>query len=497
MVDITSKSDISVDATYPDVTVNTLSFGSCHKTRSVDPRRGIIWDSIASIQPDAFLWTGDVIYPPAKGLSDVDTLEAEYINMLTNATVGYSRFISPPRTDDGLPVRLSGGIHGTWDDHDYGGNDYGHEMPDRPERRDLFFNFLKASNQNIGNKRVDSHDADEESTYPNQRKGVYNSVSFGTSPQKVLILFMDTRWGRHPNCIPSLGRTKLPLGSVLASITRWITAGLHFEKIWPSRCNDQSMIHEEQWEWMQTQLEESDAQVHIVVSSIQITSTNPAVESWGHFPKERDRLLNLLNGVKGLVLLSGDVHHGELLDTSASFTRNEQNDSMSYHPEVNGRVIEVTSSGLTHSCDEPFYGPLCAPILNTFWKHRYHENTPSSSKRSNNPHLQNYYTGRNFGSINIDWGEGGNAIPHLGSKMKVNIHNEHGEIVLSTASQPLSSYGSTMSDQQLDAIPKCNDGHLLPIAGGVITLVSMIAVIYAFCKNFRMRTNIGCKEKLS
>lgn len=43
-------------------------------------------------------------------------------------------------------------------------------------------------------------------------------------------------------------------------------------------------------------------------------TSNPLVESWGHFPKSRARVLDLLDRTQpaGLVILSGDVHHAEL-----------------------------------------------------------------------------------------------------------------------------------------------------------------------------------------
>lgn len=43
-------------------------------------------------------------------------------------------------------------------------------------------------------------------------------------------------------------------------------------------------------------------------------TSNPLVESWGHFPRSRTRLLDLLHRTNpaGLVMLSGDVHHAEL-----------------------------------------------------------------------------------------------------------------------------------------------------------------------------------------
>ena len=46
----------------------------------------------------------------------------------------------------------------------------------------------------------------------------------------------------------------------------------------------------------------------------QVLTSNPLVESWGHFPRSRKRLLDLLQRTDpaGLVILSGDVHHAEL-----------------------------------------------------------------------------------------------------------------------------------------------------------------------------------------
>lgn len=47
----------------------------------------------------------------------------------------------------------------------------------------------------------------------------------------------------------------------------------------------------------------------------QMLTSNPLVESWGHFPRSKDRMLDLLRRTDpaGLVILSGDVHHAELI----------------------------------------------------------------------------------------------------------------------------------------------------------------------------------------
>ena len=81
-----------------------------------------------------------------------------------------------------------------------------------------------------------------------------------------------------------------------------------------------------------------------------------------------------------MLVISGDVHHAEIA-------------------EVQG-IKEVTSSGLTHSCDGPWYGFVCPHMLSSFPLHR----DPSDF----------YYTGKNFGVVDVD--EGG-----MGVKVRINV----------------------------------------------------------------------------
>ena len=130
-----------------------------------------------------------------KGDTPLHVMLYEYDQMLQNNTLGYARF---------LQNDLIGGVHGTWDDHDYGGNDRGSELKDREARRDAYLNFLGVLKEN---KRY-------------QRQGVYSSVEFGDdvhsmqydstntqgrSNNKVKVIFLDTRWHREKHCIPSVG----------------------------------------------------------------------------------------------------------------------------------------------------------------------------------------------------------------------------------------------------------------------------------------------------
>jgi alkaline phosphatase D len=314
-----SISNPKIDVEYPDVTTKILTFGSCHNNKLLKPGQPIIWDAISALKPDAFLWTGDTIYSSIKsGISSPALLQEQYAQMTNNKTIGYSTFLSKGEVDG----YLKGGVHGTWDDHDYGANDSGMQMPKRKERQNLLLDFWG----------VDEKDERRE------RNGIYSSVTFGTAPQKVKVVFMDTRSARSRHCIPSVGALPIPMASAFACVTRWITAGLNLQKFIP-RCKNGKILDDAQWTWLEEQMLGTDAQVNILVSSIQVLSSNPMMETWGQFPSERDRLLSILNNVeegKSVVVLSGDVHHAEILDSSTGVSRST------------GRTIEVTSSGLTH-----------------------------------------------------------------------------------------------------------------------------------------------------
>lgn len=309
----------AADFEFPNITLTTAAFGSCHNRKYSSEKT---WSSIRETDPQVWFWTGDSVYTKGRKEASLESLKYEYDQMKTNGTLGYSNF-HPPL-----------GIYGTWDDHDYGGNDAGRELPKRRERADLFWDFLGRKIEN--------------------RDGVYSSLTIGSAPRKVQVIFLDTRWHREQHCIPSVAM-KMPLGSGFACLSRWLAAALV-----PNLCPSQStMLGEEQWKWFEQETDASDSTVTIIVSSIQVLTTNPMMEGWGHFPSERDRLLRWiakLSHKKAVYILSGDVHHGEILDPMS---------------QKEDTFLEVTSSGLTHHCAMPFYGGLCEPLLNTYSSHRY------------------------------------------------------------------------------------------------------------------------------
>lgn len=309
------------------------------------------------------------------------TLALSFSLSLQRSNPAYKAFL------EGKPVPLETNAHpsstcephrppavvGTWDDHDFGINDGGgggsltkYGVTDATERQRLFHDFL-----------------DTPADSPLRRRGgVYASHQYGPPGRQVKIILLDTRGRRALHAIPSVGSVSKYV-PVVGGIFGMLGAFSRAAAAWLGLSNGGSntLLDAEQWRWLEAQLANSSAQAHIIVSSIQVLTSNPLVESWGHFPAERQRLLDLLNKTSplGLLLLSGDVHMGEFMSGSAS-----------------SEVLEVTSSGLTHTCSGGLVpGFVCSAVVRMFGAARY-TGGPA------------YYSGRNFATVDFGW-------PRLGS----------------------------------------------------------------------------------
>lgn len=103
---------------------------------------------------------------------------------------------------------------------------------------------------------------------------------------------------------------------------------------------------------------------------------------------------------------------------------------------------------------------MCQPILNHFNKHLL---------------LASILSEKNFGSVNIDWAT---------RKFHVRVHNESGQIVLSTGPLEMDA-AANLSENELDAVYECIDGHfrLVAVAGTVLLAI----VIKRFLKRKRTK----------
>jgi len=232
---------------------------------------------------------------------------------------------------------------------------------------------------------------------------LYHERTIYTGRIKSKFIFLDTRSYRDYHHIPSVGEySLLPYSAHLAAFIRLFCAlfgiGGH---------HSGDVLGRMQFNWLKHILEVSDADVHVIISSIQVFTSNPVVESWGHFPRAKSELFQLLlnTNPRNLIFLSGDVHYAEFsvpwqlkeevrtTPSGESKVDNIESSSTIQSPPSNvippSGWIEVTSSGLTHTCaDSLLTSYLCPVMLRIFGDHRI---TPKS-----------YFIGKNFGVIEIE-----------------------------------------------------------------------------------------------
>ena len=262
----------AVDTTQ---TLTTIAFGSCNKTTLPQP----LWGDILAQQPNLWIWLGDNIYGDTDNMKKMRRMYAEQL-----AQPDYQQLITS------VPVI------GTWDDHDYGVNDGGKEFSEKAASRDLMLEFLGVpKNRAIWN-----------------REGAYQSYTFGPAGHQVKVLLLDTRYFRD---------------NLVASTQEGLRYG-------PTAEGD--LLGDAQWQWLENELRDSDAQINIIGSSIQVLAEDHGFEKWANFPQSRQRLFQLIGDsqASGVVLLSGDRHIGEVSRYEA--------------PYLPYPLYDITSSGLTH-----------------------------------------------------------------------------------------------------------------------------------------------------
>jgi len=140
------------------------------------------------------------------------------------------------------------------------------------------------------------------------------------------VINLDTRYNRDDHFIPSIGGSRVPFAALGAAFIRMLTATFGIGADY-----DGTILGDKQSDWFRNELCAERYTVTVIVSSIQVLTSNPVVESWGHYPEARRNFLDTIGQKcegERVLLLSGDVHHAEF--------------------SGGGGLVEVTSSGLTH-----------------------------------------------------------------------------------------------------------------------------------------------------
>eukprot|EP01065_Artemidia_motanka_P048540 TRINITY_DN7832_c0_g1_i1.p1 TRINITY_DN7832_c0_g1~~TRINITY_DN7832_c0_g1_i1.p1 ORF type:complete len:414 (+),score=95.98 TRINITY_DN7832_c0_g1_i1:80-1321(+) len=276
-----------------------VAFGSCNRVGDENNLLGYSeapWERISARAPDAWVWTGDIVYADVRSSNPFKMLTGKHFSPAPPGRAkGMYDALKRNPAYKALAARTR--VLGVWDDHDFGLNDGGRNHPHRVSSQQELLDFL-----------------DEPQDSPRRKQeGVYASAVVGKGETAVRVVLLDNRFHKDPYGTP-----------------------------------DGDFLGAEQWEWLERELShDGGAGMTLVVSGIQVLEWRAVGESWGRFPRSRARLLNLVarfNARGGLaVLVSGDVHFAEIAEAVCTSGSSDTT------------VAEITASGLTHSWGEhPF-----------------------------------------------------------------------------------------------------------------------------------------------
>lgn len=207
-------------------------------------------------------------------------------------------------------------VVGVWDDHDYGINNGGKGNPVKVQAQQIFLDFL----------------GEPKDSERRKQEGVYTSYTYGEGSNTVKLYLLDARYHRD---LTGSGRADI--------------------------------LGEQQWKWLEKEVQQSTASVNIIVSGISVMSPQfPFAEEWNDFKWSRKRLFNLINDndLPGVLFLTGDRHFSSHLEG-----------------KVKGQVYhEFMSSGLTHYMNRQavsrvfkiFYGTTNSYFNRNFSKITFH-----------------------------------------------------------------------------------------------------------------------------
>ncbi|MTI22025.1 alkaline phosphatase family protein [Fulvivirga sp. RKSG066] len=280
-----------------------IAFGSCSHQDNDDQ----MWSEITAEKPDLMIMAGDNIYGDTQDMSE---MKEKYEKQKSRP--GYQKLMKNTK------------IIGIWDDHDYGVNDGGKYYAKKDSSKNLMLDFLD----------VPQNDPVRD------RRGAYSSYVLNDNDKSIKVILLDTRYFRD-----TLQRDEE---------RRYLVN------------EDGDILGEEQWHWLESELSTSDANVNIIVSSIQVIAADHPYEKWANFPKSHNKLLYLIGQTSpsNTLIISGDRHIAELSSMEI--------DGLNYP------LYDLTASGLTHT-----------------WR--------KSGEEENQYRIGDLIIAKNYGLITIDW----------------------------------------------------------------------------------------------
>ncbi|MGL5838648.1 MAG: alkaline phosphatase D family protein [Sphingorhabdus sp.] len=300
-----------------DTVLTRFAFGSCVN----ENRHMAFWDVIAAQKPQAFLMIGDNVYGDtgATGAADIPTMSASYRKLSSRQEFDRFRRSVPMMT--------------TWDDHDYGDNDVGGSFAFKEWAEKLYESYWNSSAEVRG------------------RPGVYESRIIGPEGKRVQFIILDTRFFRSD-------LVRMPYRDPGPTLGWYL----------PNEDPKATMLGDAQWRWLEGELSKP-AELRFIISSTQVITSAHNFEGWTNFPRERQRLYDLLDKKKAnnAIFLTGDRHSGGFYRRAA--------------PGTNKLQWELTSSSLNFA----------------FGKGDGRDREPDPMRTGG------FWGIPNFGQIDIDW----------------------------------------------------------------------------------------------
>jgi alkaline phosphatase D len=270
-----------------DVALLRIAFGSCNDQEKSQS----YWNNIDRYfseksgpgYPDVWVWAGDIVYADTE---NIDELEVAYTTVENG---DYQRFAR------GCAMS-SCKIVGIWDDHDFGNNNLAGDDPSqqsqfinltKPQRKAALVNFLGEPTRSA----------------VAERKQMYAAYDFERDGLVVRLNLLDLRYDRQNE-----GATNRIMGR-------------------------------DQWDWLRDSLMDEVVDFHLIVSTTQVLRTDVSKDTWAQFPSQREKLFQLIGDspAQGILLLTGDIHAGEI-------SRLTDDEARKYG--IDFPLYEITSSGL-------------------------------------------------------------------------------------------------------------------------------------------------------
>jgi len=257
-----------------------------------------IWSSIEKEDIDGFIFLGDNVYGdlPSGKLTKMKQAYETQRKKLPNWLMNDKEILA------------------IWDDHDFGLNDGGGNYPLKKSAEKMFLNFWNIPSEDPRRKR----------------EGIYFNHIKEIDEIKVEIIGLDTRYFRSE-----------------------LRGKSNAYK--PNFDLDATILGKSQWNWLEGVIENSSADIVIILSSIQVLATTHPYEKWDNFPLERDRLLKLIEKAskkQTLVVISGDRHRSgiyqnkDFIEITASSLNKAASQNIETDPLLVGETYPIKNYGI-------------------------------------------------------------------------------------------------------------------------------------------------------